>query len=41
MAVARELVVPAWEEIFTLGRSPVSRMKAVSSEIEAAQPRSG
>jgi len=40
MAPARKVVTAAWEEIFTLGRSPVSKMQAVSAEVEAAQ-RSG
>lgn len=37
MTAAREIAGAAWEEIFTLGRAPVSRMSAVSAEIEAAQ----
>lgn len=37
MSAAREITSAAWEEIFTLGRAPVSRMHAVSAEVEAAQ----
>jgi multiple sugar transport system substrate-binding protein len=34
---ARQLAVGAWEQIFTLGRKPVSYMREVSQQIEAAQ----
>lgn len=37
MTAARDITGAAWEEIFTLGRAPVSRMHAVSAEVEAAQ----
>ena len=34
---ARRLATAAWEQIFTLGRSPVSLMREVSQQVEAAQ----
>jgi multiple sugar transport system substrate-binding protein len=37
MADARRLAQAAWGEIFTLGQAPVSRIKEVSLQIEAAQ----
>ncbi len=37
MAPARQAVNAAWEEIFTLGRSPVERMVEVCQQIEEAQ----
>ena len=36
-AVAARLARAAWEQIFTLGQAPVSLMREVSAEIEAAQ----
>ncbi len=35
--VARQLAVSAWEQIFTLGRKPVSYMREISQQIEASQ----
>ena len=37
MAPARELTQAAWQQIFTLGQSPVDEMLAVSARIELAQ----
>jgi multiple sugar transport system substrate-binding protein len=37
MESARELTKAAWEQVFTLGREPVDRMKEVSAQIELAQ----
>ncbi len=34
---ARQLASSAWEQIFTLGRKPVSYMREISDQIEAAQ----
>lgn len=34
---ARQLAAAAWEQIFTLGRKPVSYMREISEQIEAAQ----
>jgi multiple sugar transport system substrate-binding protein len=34
---ARRLAIPAWEQIFTLGRSPVSILRDVSERIQLAQ----
>jgi multiple sugar transport system substrate-binding protein len=34
---ARSLSMAAWEQIFTLGRKPVSYMREISEQIEAAQ----
>ena len=34
---ARQLAASAWEQIFTLGRKPVSYMREVSAQIEQAQ----
>jgi multiple sugar transport system substrate-binding protein len=39
-AEARRLAERAWEQIFTLGRSPVSIMRQVSEEIDLAQDAS-
>ncbi len=36
---ARQLATGAWEQIFTLGRKPVSYMREISDQIEAAQRR--
>jgi multiple sugar transport system substrate-binding protein len=37
MSTARQLANTAWNQIFTLGQSPVDMMKAVSAQIEAVQ----
>ncbi len=41
MADARRLALAAWEQIFTLGQSPVSLMTQISGQIEAAQAAVG
>jgi multiple sugar transport system substrate-binding protein len=38
---AGRLAHAAWEQIFTLGQEPVSRMREISDQIEAAQHASG
>jgi multiple sugar transport system substrate-binding protein len=40
-AQAAELAQAAWEQIFTLGQAPVSIMRQVSEEIQAAQFKTG
>jgi ABC-type glycerol-3-phosphate transport system substrate-binding protein len=39
MQAARELTETAWQQIFTLGQSPVEDMVQVSARIDLAQPR--
>ena len=41
MAPARTLIQNSWEQIFTLGRAPVSIMRDVSAEVEATQQAAG
>jgi hypothetical protein len=37
MEEARRLALGAWQQIFTLGRTPLSTMQSVSGQIEQAQ----
>jgi multiple sugar transport system substrate-binding protein len=41
MAPARALIQNGWEQIFTLGRMPVSAMQDISLQVEAAQSAQG
>jgi hypothetical protein len=41
MEEARQLVLSAWERIFTLGQAPVSMMEEVSQQVEALQRTGG
>ena len=40
-AEAGRLAQAAWEQIFTLGQEPVSRMREISDRIEASQQAPG
>ncbi len=41
MADAKQIAYDAWDQIFTLGQAPISKMTAASREIQDEQPRSG